>query len=314
MPGSPTEALRPAELLDALGAACGVLEDHAAALDRLERGDDLPPEDGAAPGPGTDLARTLDAARRRAEGRRDFASLAAELAAGAAEAAVGRSGRRIAAWFAGSAEVLRTTDRLDGPRLALVLEAGAEHLTSGADALRPGCLGSVTAAAADGALGAADTGAPLAEVLIAAADAGLAELERGPQADERLARRGAVDATAAGFLLLLDCLAAVVTGEPLPTPPPDEPVQRAGTAHRYAVSGWVEPESDCGPDEALHLRSLWEELGDVERFDERSGRWDFELVTPRPGAAVEAVWDVGRPRELAIALAPSDVAEAGGGR
>jgi dihydroxyacetone kinase-like predicted kinase len=47
--------------------------------------------------------------------------------------------------------------------------------------------------------------------VVAAADAGLAELEHGPQVDPTLAGRGAVDPAAAGFLLLLDALASVVT-------------------------------------------------------------------------------------------------------
>lgn len=293
-------ALRAGELLDALSGARDVVEDHAPALDRLDRGDAEADRSGVVAA-GSDLAATLTAACARADGRRDLASLGSELAQGASEGARGRTGRRVAAWFSGAAEVLRTYDRLDGPTLALVLEAGAEKLTEGADAVRPGCLASVTAAAADAALVAGDSGATLPEVLIAAADAGLAELERGPVDDERLASRGTVDAGAAGFLLVLDSLAASVTGEPLPTPPPEEPhPARVDAVREFVVSGWVEPEEDCGPDEALHLRSVWEELGHVERFEQEPRRWPFRLRTPRPGAALESLCDVGRPRELFV--------------
>lgn len=304
-------ALRAGELLDALRGARDVLEDHAPALDRLELGD--AEADGSGPvGAGSDLAATLAAACERAEGRRDLASLGSELAEGAAEGARGRTGRRVAAWFAGAAEVLRTYDRIDGPTLALVLEAGAEKLTEGRDAVRPGCLASVTAAAADAALVAGDSGAPLPEVVIAAADAGLAELERGPVDDERLARKGTVDAGAAGFLLVLDSLAAAVTGEPLPTPPPEEPLHpRSERVREFVVSGWVEPEEDCGPEEALHLRSVWEELGHVEVFEQEPKRWPFRLRTPRPGEVLESLCDVGRPRELFVDLADDGDESAG---
>jgi hypothetical protein len=201
----------------------------------------------------------------------------------------------------GAGEALRNADHLDGHRAALALEAGAEELAGADDGRHPGRLPAVAAAAADGALAAGDEGADLGDVLVAAADAGLVELEHGPQVDPALAGRGAVDPAAAGFLLLLDALASVVTGEPLPAPP-SEPVITPAAVHRYEVRCLVRPHDGCGTDEAAHLQAVWHELGDVVEFDVRRDGWRAAVHTGRPGAAVEALVEVGRPTDLHIAV------------
>jgi dihydroxyacetone kinase-like predicted kinase len=301
--GAPHASLRPREFADALGVAAEVLGDHAAALDRLAAGDDwgATPDE---PGTGADLAATLAGASRAvaASGAADFAGLATALVRGARDAARGPAGRRLAGLFDGAAEVLRNADRLDGVRAALALEAGAERLAAADDGRRAGRLPAVAAAAADGALAAADDGADLGEVLVGAADAGLAELERGPEADPGLARRGTVDAAAAGFLLLLDALASVVTGEPLPAPPTEPPAPSAPAVHAYEVRCRIRPHEHCGPEEAEHLRAVWGELGQVVELEVGPDGWRAAVLTPRPGAAVEAVCDVGRPADLHIAV------------
>src|SRR5690606_29830814 len=103
--------------------------------------------------------------------------------------------------------------RMDAERFALGLELAAERLAPADDGAHAGGLPAVVAAAADGALAALDAGAQLADVVIAAADDGLRELEAGPLSNPALVERGVVDASAAGFLLLLDALASVLTGE-----------------------------------------------------------------------------------------------------
>jgi dihydroxyacetone kinase-like predicted kinase len=127
----------------------------------------------------------------------------------------GRTGRFWAAVTAGWAEGLRNADVVDGGRLALMFEAAAEGLTGSDDGAHPGGPAAVAAAAADAALAASDEGAGLAEVLLAAADGGLAELERGPVADPDLARRGVVDATAAAFLLVVDVFTREMWAAPI---------------------------------------------------------------------------------------------------
>ncbi len=303
MSAPPTAALRAADLVAAFGVAADVLADHAAALDELHRGDG--PDgavEGAPAGPGSDLAATVAGAAAAARGATDFSSASAALARGAAEAALGHPGRSLARFLGGAGEVLRNCDAVDGTRAALLLEAGAEALAAGDDGGHAGGLAAVVAAAADGGLAAADGGAALGDVLVEAADAGLGELERGAEADERLAERGVVDAAAAGFLLLLDVLASVVTGEPLPAPPMDRPPAAAGGGHRYEVRCSVVPHRSGDVEGAADLEAAWYELGDLLEFRRQREPWRVAVVTALPGAAVEAVLGVGRPVDLQVAL------------
>lgn len=311
-----TTQLDPTGLVDALASAASVLEDHRAALDQLDVGDgweldDLGDEpttspDAGAPrqrAAGSDLAATLRAAADAAAGAPSFARIADALVAGPGSVRTGRAGDDLAQVLAGLAESLRNADRLDASRLAIGLELAAERLTVADDGRHAGCLPAVLAVAADAALAAVDADAELADVLLAAADEGLVELESGPRANPDLVERGVVDAAAAGFLLLLDVLASVVTGEPLPAAPV-EPAERrpTGTGHRFRVRCRVEPHDGCGIEEAAWLESTWHELGELVAFDHAGPAWRIELSTVAPGAAIEAILDVGRPRELHVGL------------
>lgn len=309
--------LATAELLDALRDVAGVLADHAAALDRLERPVDWDGDgadaadaetDGGEPGPtpGSDQAEVLAAAVAEAEGTTNLPELGDRLVAGAQRRASSAASRGLATVLGGLAESVRNADRLDAERFALGLELAAERMAPRDDGAHAGTLPAVVAAAADGALSALDAGAELVDVVVAAADDGLAELESGPLRNPALVERGVVDAAAAGFLLVLDALASVLTGEPLPAAPmrPGEPGAGAPLegVPRYRVSCRVEPHDGCGIEAAAWLESSWHELGEVETFETSAPRWRLSVLTARPGAAVEALWDVGRPRDLDIAL------------
>jgi hypothetical protein len=304
---SSTVRLSASELWSGLRSISEVVADHAAALDRLDgvEPEVTDPDQPAPVGPapvGSDLAAILAGAVERARGAPDMARLWNGVCDGAAAASSGPGGAQFVTLLRGMAEVLRNADHLDAPRFALALEVAAEAVAPADDGAHAGTLPAVVAAAATGALAAVDDGGLLADAVIAAADDGLAELEDGPRSNEDLATRGVVDAAAAGFLLVLDVLASVVTGEPLPAPPPDAPVLLAG-AERFAVSCTVEPHPGNGLEASDWLESTWHELGDLRRFDRSDGRWQVELLTPLPGAAVEALFEVGRPRELHIGVA-----------
>lgn len=324
----------------ALRAVADVLAEHRAALDRLElaatgreemTADELVAEtaelagelsgdasggfepDGV-PAPdagvlaGADLEATLGATASALDSATTFAEVATVLDRVPRSAARGEAGEGVAMLLAGLAESLRNADALDAGRLAIGLEIGAERLAERDQGVRPGRLGAVVAAAADAALAAVDDGSDLAETIISAADDGLAELECGPQVDPLLAERGVVDAGAAGVLLLLDVLASVVTGEPLPAAPADTPAPPAGAAsgaHRYRVACRVEPYEGNGLESSNWLESTWHEMGELEQF-RRGDTWQVALVTVLPGAAIEAIHDVGRPRELHVAVVADD--------
>lgn len=251
---------------------------------------------------GTDLARTLAAAVAAADGARDMAHLFDGLRRGAAEAASGPAGRSLASVFSGLAEVLSNLDHLDGAGLALGLEVAAELLASQENSQNRGAMAAVLASTAAGALSAVDGGADLAEVVITAADEGLEELELGPQSNPDLAERGVVDAAAAGFLLMLDTLASVLTREPLPAPPADAPRLITGGT-QFVVRCDVVAHVGCGLESANWLESIWHELGTLKLFDGVGPVWKAELLTTLPGEAVEAIFAVGRPQNLHIGLA-----------
>ena len=286
-----------AELRDALDAIAGVLADHAAALDRLQ---------GEAGTAGTDLSATVAAAAEAARAAPASLGLTGVLdaaARGASDGAQHPAGRGLAAILGGLAESARNADRLDPERFALGLELAAERLAPADDGSHAGCLPAVVASSAAASLAALGSGAALAAMVISAADDGLVELESGPQANPALVERGVVDAAAAGYLLVLDVLAGVLTGEPLPAPPLD-PLEVPGVdgseAGRYRVSCSVEPADGCGVESASWLESVWFELGELERFDPSGARWGVSLVTGDPGRAIEALCDVGRPRDLRV--------------
>ena len=299
--------LGPGELREALATITGVVADHAPALDRLD-GRDGSLEGGGA---GSELLEVLTAASRAATGAPTSTGLPVVLdlaARAASEAGRHAAGRGLAIVLGGFAESSRNADRLDAERFALGLELAAERLAPADDGAHAGCLPAVVAAAADAALGALDAGADLTDLVIAAADDGLVELESGPVANPVLVERGVVDAAAGGFLLVLDALASVLTGEPLPAPPLD-PIGEAGpspdgsgsSAVRYRVSCSVEPDEGCGIESASWLESVWFELGELERFDPTGSRWALSLVTGEPGRAIEVLCEVGRPRDLRVA-------------
>lgn len=330
------------EFVAALESVLSVVEDHRAALDRLDRGEDWADEaegalddsfddsfdeefdgvgdgaDGADGEPdartghagrpaGSELSRILAAVLESGRSATSFPALGEVLSTVPRAMASGAPGHRIADVLAGLAEALRNTDRLDGERLAIGLELAAERVAVDDDGSHAGCLPSVVGVAADAALGALDQGADLADVLLAAADEGLVELESGPRSNPTLVSRGVVDATAAGFLLVLDVLASIVTGDPLPVPPADPvavPASTAGGA-RFVVRCLVEPHEDDGGaelDARNWLESCWYELGDLAVFDAGQVPWRVELHTTLPGPAIEAIHEVGRPRELHVGL------------
>jgi hypothetical protein len=337
MPAPPR--LGPTELAELVRASAQVLEDHASAIDLLatgpdgapspdaasslhsepdpgpvdrsfdtagpvdlDRGAPTPGDGGRSPGVGTELSVSLAELASRLDGVKDLAAAAGVLEA--TDTVGGHPGLDAVLRQLGSA--LRNADTVDGERVAIGLELAAEALAPADDGAHPGGFAAVVAATAAGALGSLDRGGTLLEVLVAAADDGLEELERGPVLDPELAERGAVDAAAAGYLLFVDTAAAWVAGDPLPTPPA-EPAgwtsNGVDAGVRYRVSCTVEPLGEDHLEASDWLESVWHELGDLERFDRRSGGWTVDLSTSLPGPAIEALCEVGRPRELRVELA-----------
>ncbi|MEZ5309331.1 MAG: hypothetical protein R2735_01815 [Microthrixaceae bacterium] len=288
------------ELKDAFVRISGVLDEHAQALDTLSG-----IESG---GVGTVLTEALASAVESAATASDLVSIASAMANGARTASGSVPGQVLLELFASFAEVASGADSIDAGRFALVLELAAERLRERDGSVDPGGPTAVVSAASEGALRASDQGLGLPDVIIAAADEGLDELESGVVANPRLAEVGVVDATAAGFLLVLDSLAAIVTGDQLPQAPvevlvgaDDEspiflvvctaiPLESAGTSD----GSWIE---SCA-----WIESTWNDLGSLDVFEILGDRCRLELRTRDAGRAIEALCEVGRPTELRIEL------------
>lgn len=323
------EVLDPKTYVSAIAAAATVLEAHAGALDLLDRGS-LPvvagsiegaslsavnaPESITPDGTGADLAATLSAAAAAADRCSDFASICDAMTGAAAVAARGRGGRALAAFLSGLGEVFANADRIDASRFALGMEAAAERLAPRDDGRHPGGFAAVANAAADAALDSVDRGSELGEAMLAAASAGIEELERGPVLDARLASRGTVDSSAAGLLLVLDALASVVTGEPLPEPPEagigDASAGMVATTTRYEVECQLLAD-DPGVESEADLEVDLAGLCDSYRIDRlRDEGWSLVVQTASPGVVVELLAGLGVIREVRIAVRPPDPAPA----
>ncbi|HTN99847.1 MAG TPA: DAK2 domain-containing protein [Microthrixaceae bacterium] len=257
---------------------------------------------------GTDLAATLEAAWQLAQSERNLSSVTAALHAGAVRGASGEAGRNLAVVFGALAEVVNNSDVVDAARFALCLELASERLRSGGRTPEAGTMAAVVAAAADGALSALDQRLDLGDVVIAAADEGLTELESGPVSNPDLAARGTVDSAAAGFLLVIDSLAAVVTDEPLPAAPTEKVEYASSDAlsgrstQQFVIRCRVKPLEGCGVEAAAWLESTWHEIGQLEQFQIGQEYWSAEVHTTLPGSAIEALCSVGVPTELHIGL------------
>lgn len=339
------DEFRARTLVGSFASIAGVLADHSDAIDSLDpsggtfdeqAGSDVDRSGGVGVrGVGSDAASTLAVAVDAAGSADDLVSVMSKMGRAADQEAYGAGGRMVADLLSAFAEVSSSADSIDAQRFALVLELAAELMAErqatprrsgetdsdahdgSADIDSSGGLASVVAASSVGALRAADQRLPLVEVIIAAADEGLDELESGVAMNPRLATSGVVDAAGAAYLLTLDCFAAIASGDPLPEPPVTAPDPVGSSGTRFRISCVVLP-SDTHPHDAhgrepagdisswietcAWLESTLRELAEVEVLETESSRCVVELVTVDAGRVVESICAVGRPTELSIRL------------
>ena len=233
----------------------------------------------------------------------------------------GNSGVILSQVLRGLSSVIGEAGGCDGPALARGLRAASD--ASYQAVMRPveGTILTVVRESAEAAEAAADgAGAALLAVVEAAREAGAASLQRTPDLLPVLAEAGVVDAGAAGYLLLLDALAHVVDGRPVPEPRVGEGVVRpdahlvhhtADDVHdsvsdlRYEVMYFLE-----APDEAIPaFKDVWAGIGDSIVVVGGDGIWNCHIHTDDIGAAVEAALDAGRPRQIRVTDLMDEVEE-----
>ncbi|MCY3805044.1 MAG: DAK2 domain-containing protein [bacterium] len=256
---------------------------------------------------GTNMSLTLRAVVDALPPDCDLRSVCQAIYDSALAAGRGNSGIIVSQFLRAMAGAWREAVTIDAAGLAGSLEA-ASVAAYGAVA-RPveGTILTVGKDVAAAAAAAARRDAPLAEVIEAAIEAGRESLERTPELLEVLRTAGVVDAGGKGLLLLLDALAHVVDGRPLPEPPEvsapllgDDPhhIEGAGDVAdlRYEVMFLL----DAGDDRIAAFRDRWEQLGDSIVVVGGDGLWNCHIHTDDIGGSIEAGIEAGRPHRIQV--------------
>ncbi|SHG06923.1 DAK2 domain-containing protein [Streptoalloteichus hindustanus] len=299
---------------------------------------------------GTNLLHTMRAALDallRVEPEAPAATAAAAMARGALTGARGNSGVILSQVLRGFAEAFRdraaadnnadnnANDSADVDAVALrhAFRRAADLAHAAVAEPAPGTVLTVLRAVADGvadATAAEGDGNELTElpeltelaavVLVAARTAATA-LSETPHQLAALARAGVVDAGGRGLVVLLDALAATVTGRAEPSVVATHRVARSAvvlraeresgsTEFEYEVMYLLDRTDDAG---AARLRAELAELGDcvsvvADGTPGGRGLWTVHVHTNDVGAAVEVGIEVGRPHRITVVRFADQVA------
>lgn len=226
------------------------------------------------------------------------------LAKGALAGARGNSGVILSQVLRGLAEATKDLSNLTGTALRQALHRADELATAAVSNPVAGTVLSVLHAAAEAAK---DTSTDeLDEVVLAAAKAGADALAETPRQLAVLAKAGVVDAGGRGLLVLLDTLAAIVTGKEVQTPPANIVPRtiESLTTDREAGSSEFEYEVMYlldGTDEVDQLKIDLNQLGDcVSAVGDGDGLWTVHVHCNDIGAAIEAGVRTGRPHRITV--------------
>ena len=240
------------------------------------------------------------------------------LARGALLGACGNSGIIVSQLLRGLADVCAAEPRCDGAVLARALTHAAATARAAvsrpaegtvltvADAAARGAARAVGVDGSDGNGGTGGSGGLAAAVTAAVGSAREALAGTREQLDV-LAARGVVDAGAAGLCVILDALAAVVTGDrsgafevPAPRPAPaaaaGAPAPREPASSGYEVTYLLE--ASAGP--VRELRERLDSLGDSLVIVGGEGLWNVHVHVADAGAAIEEGLRAGRPRRITV--------------
>ena len=288
----PRHRLGPRALYSVATAAVAAIEAHAPGIDGL---DAAPVGDGDT---GANAAAALRAVGQALAAPPSMVDARVAVEALDVADSVGVVGTWLIAFWQGLTEAAAATDDLDGARLAVAFELGAERAAERCAAPFPGGIDDVAGAAVEAALAAADEGGDLASVVLSAAQAGVDALERTPQGRDDLAAAGVVDAGAAAFVVLLDAFCEVVGVA-------DERSEDE-VAGRYIVSLRLIADDTS----ATRLEQVWAGLGGHVAFaagdtpgppgSERERWWLASVSTDDIGAAVEAAIAAGAVSRISV--------------
>jgi DAK2 domain fusion protein YloV len=259
---------------------------------------------------GTNLALTLRSAAEAVATDRSAAagSVLRAMARGAVLGARGNSGVIVSQVLRGLADAFDGAVCGDAELVATGLRRATDAAYAAVSEPVEGTILSVMKGAAEAAEGAtADGHRDLATIVTAAADGAAEALLRTPEQLEVLARAGVVDAGGRGLVLLLDALAAVVTGQVN-----DHQPIRLAPRNRTALEAAREAGSDEFGYEVqylLHadenavegLKQCLQELGDsLVVVGTGEGVFNVHVHVNDVGAAIEAGVEAGRPHRITV--------------
>ena len=276
---------------------------------------------------GTNLALTLRSAAEAVSGDRSASAglVLRAMAQGAVFGAQGNSGGIVSQVLCGFADAFTDLVEGDGAALVAALRQASDAAYAAVPAPVEGTILTVLRAGAEAAeqLQRAGGEVELAAVISTAARAAEAALRRTPDQLEVLARAGVVDAGGRGLMVLLDELAAVITGQPVERGP-IRPVARNRQALEIAREAGsaefgyeVQYLLHAGDEAVSQLKSVLVELGDSLLVSGTgSGLYNVHVHVNDVGAAIEAGIEAGRPQRITVVRFADQIAAepAAGGR
>lgn len=272
---------------------------------------------------GTNMGRTLDAVVTELDGAaNDMAATCAAISHGSLMGARGNSGVILSQVLRGLSAKMRERDSADAADFAAALKAASESAYTAV--LKPieGTILTVVRETADAAVTAAAGGADLVSTLRGARDAGRIALDNTPELLPVLKEAGVVDAGGAGFLLFMDSVMNVVSGEPIP-----EPQVVAGPSSEQIEALMARGEQSAEVDvselryEVMFLLNLedskqrdfmeaWGKIGDSIVVVGGDGLYNCHVHTNDIGAAIEAPIELGgKPFKIRVTDLFEEVAE-----
>lgn len=264
---------------------------------------------------GTNLEFTL---RSAAEAVADDRSATAgevlrAMAHGAVLGARGNSGAIVAQVLCGLADGLADADKADGDALVAGLRQACDLAYAAVAEPVEGTVLSVIRSCAEAAEAEAESALPA--VLAAGVRAAEEALRRTPEQLDVLARAGVVDAGGRGLVVLLNELAAVVTGEPVTDSPAARPsrdrraLQQAREAGSLEYGYEVQYLLEASDEAAGRLKQELAALGDsLVVVGTGSGLFTVHVHVNDVGAAIEAGIEAGRPHRITVVRFSDQVA------
>ena len=237
-------------------------------------------------------------------------------------AARGNSGVILSEMIRGFGDAVGQQDVLDTEVLIAAIQRANDRAWAAVSTPVEGTILSVSAAAAEVASGM--HGASIAELAQATAEAARQALARTPEQLEALAHAGVVDAGGAGFVLVLESLDRLVSGDDsrlrISLGPDGQRWHRNGevtwaqTAHRDALAGGGEGDApaqspafevmflleESDTDRVEHLKATLGTLGDSLLIIGADPVWKVHVHVDDAGAAVEAGIAAGKLRQIRI--------------